>query len=273
MKSVNEIRNMIEEARHGRSDDGGMTGYVPTPHRISEILVAILDHVDGLHADVLDCDKRINKHIGIGSLPSPPKCLAVRDGVDYAIAERCDFAIGHKGSHSWAFSCESYQLGRSGESGQCCKFHDGHEGAHSYESELCGWVMIPGEKCTLPRDHEGPHRNWPPAQDYADHADEMMKHPHSFQLGRTRGEASNQYEVCICGLSRGNVIHLGAQADIPKFHTMLAQAAWKEQRIKDLAAAIHGHIAIRGAEPIIEGEDLDIVGGWIDELKTLWESM
>lgn len=61
--------------------------------------------------------------------------------------------------------------------------------------------------------------------------------------------------------------------DIPALHDVLSKEAWKEQRIKDLAAAIHGYVALKGAEPLMVDDELDLVGNWISELKTLWESM
>lgn len=233
------------------------------------------------------------------------KCLAVRDGVDFAITERCMFDMGHDGKHSWVAlnqfdpaihtaQCHAIVPSAGAYEDIFCNRPVGHAGPHSGQKfESCEWVMIPGEKCTLPRDHEGPHGNetttqpqqpefdaaarrfWTPPEPlpaYQD-PDELMKRPHRFRLDKTGGAVSNKYEICVCGFSKGNEIHPEEQVDIPKLHTILAEAAWKEQRIKDLAAAIHGHIAIKGAEPIVEGEDLDIVGGWIDELKKLWESM
>lgn len=61
--------------------------------------------------------------------------------------------------------------------------------------------------------------------------------------------------------------------DMSALYTALSKEAWKEQRIKDLAAAIHGYVALKGAEPLLVEDELDLVGNWISELKTLWESM
>lgn len=96
MKTITEIRDMIQN-----SSDYSRNA------TLFEICAALLDQIDALRTssinnpelyrrlNVLEARTEVKPHI-------PPKCLAVQDGVDYAIAERCcSLDMGHGGDHSW----------------------------------------------------------------------------------------------------------------------------------------------------------------------------
>ena len=103
--------------------------------------------------------------------------------------------------------------------------------------------MIPGEKCTLPRDHEGGHANL-----------DVVTPPPGFN------ETAHKFWHPV-------------NERLPTYRVILTREGARERRMGELAGGIFNHLKVKGAEPLDVGEDLDVVGAWIAELKDLWESM
>lgn len=171
MKSVKEIRGMIDKAV---TFDGLLGAY-------ADILLAMLEHINGLHSDFMDCDKRIGASSSTQSVPAEWYHASVHSNQKlYREMLALLQAVNE-------FEGAQLKLGRQEEI-----LAQDAEYLRLLLEEQPIQFYGPGLEETLARNNS--------PVDYTK--------PHSFDLQKEPGRPHAEYKICKCGLSEGNVIHV-----------------------------------------------------------------